>query len=357
LANNDDQKRSNIVYVEPYDDEDYDRQSSPERLDSAMQRTAEYVSGLNPNDDLYPADNHPHHHHQHDSHGLPPLTIRRHVPGSNDPSLQRMPTNLQPLENISSSSNLHVTIKRNSVSAEKPVIQPVIQPFIQPAIQPTIQPFIQPAIQPAIQPIIQPILYPVPIYINPPPPPPPPPQYLVHQPMEPIPPRRETPKPRSPVKTSPVPPPVINQPLEPITPRKETPKPRSPVKHSPVPPISSNRYEPEPEPEPLQPPPSRNKNIAPANRRPVRLDEIRPNPPTLVPRQVRPSRMVVEEFDEYDEYYRVPSVYSAPKKVVSYRTTAPGKTTREIENDHMDRSGKPGYVESPRLKKITYRTS
>ena len=115
LANNGDPKKSNIVYVEPYSDDDYDRQSIPERLDSAMQRTAEYVSGLNPDTDPYPGDNY--HHHNHQQHGLPPLTIRRHVPGSNDPALQKMPTNLQPSENISSSSNVHVTIKRNSVSA------------------------------------------------------------------------------------------------------------------------------------------------------------------------------------------------------------------------------------------------
>jgi hypothetical protein len=334
MRKNNEPHRSNIVYVEPYDDNGDERQSIPERIDSAMQRTAEYVSGLNPNDEPYPSDNYPHH-----QHNLPPLTIRRHVPGSNDPSLQRLPSHLQPSENVSSSSNIHVTIKRNTVSREKPVIQPIIQQPIQPPIQPIIQHIMQPPIPPPIQPVIQPILYPVPVYVNP-----------VNQYIEPIVPINELPKPKSPVKTSPVPP---YQPLEPITPRKEISKPKSPVKNSPVPPISPNRYDPEA----FRPSGSRNKNTAPASRRPLRLDEITPSPPTLEPRRVRPGRVVAEEFDAYDEYYRVPSVYSVPKKVISYRTTVPGMTTRELENDQMDRLGKSTYVESPPLQTITYRTS
>jgi hypothetical protein len=340
------QHRSNIVYVEPYEDDGYDPQSIPERMDSAMQRTAEYVSGLNPNGEPHPPNNYPHH-----THNLPPLTIRRHVPGSNDPSLQRYPDHLQSPENVSSSSKIHVTIKRNTITREPPpIIQPVIQQPIQPIIQQPIQPIIQqpiqPIIQPPMQPVIQPILYPVPIYMNPPAP-----QYPVSQPIEPTTPIIELPKPKSPVKHSPVPP---YQPVEPIITRKEVPKPKSPVKHSPVPPITSNRYEPEP----FRPPPvSRNRNTNTTPRRPLRLDEITPSPPTLEPRRVKPSQVVIEEYDAYDEYYRVPSVYSVPQKVVSYRTAVPGRTTREMENEHMDRSGKNNYVDSPQLQTITYRTT
>ena len=46
---------------------------------------------------------------------LPKLTIRRHPPGSTDPSAQRIPAPLEssPADNLPSSSNVHVTIKRN----------------------------------------------------------------------------------------------------------------------------------------------------------------------------------------------------------------------------------------------------
>jgi hypothetical protein len=66
--------------------------------------------------------------------------------------------------------------------------------------------------------------------------------------------------------------------------------------------------------------------------------------------------MVVEEFDDYDEQYRVPTVYSVPRKVISYRTV-PGMTTRELENDEVVDSREDLYFESPPVETVTYRTS
>ncbi len=204
-----------------------------------------------------------------------------------------MPNNLQSSsDNIPSSSNLKVTIKRNPIEPEQPIIQPV--------------------------------LYPVAVYINNPAP-----QYPINEPIQSIEPIREIIKPPSPKK--------------PITPVKISPPP-------PPPPISPNRYETES----FYTPPSRNKNISP--RRPIRTDLITPLPATLQPQRVRPGKVVVEEYDDYDEYYRVPSVYTVPEKVISYRT-APGMTTRELENAEMNNSGKPVYVKSGQVQTVTYRTS
>ena len=250
-----------------------------------MERTADYVAGLNPdvNVNEYP----------HDPIGRPPLTIRRHIPGSNDPALQRLPRNLQPTsDNISSSSNIRVTIKRNSIAQEKPVIAPVIQP----------------------------LLYPVNVFVNPPTP-----QYSMAPTIQLVPPIIEVTKPPSPKKVSPIP----------------------------LPPVSPNRYETElfhtPESR------SRSKNTTP--RRPVRLElASSPSPPTLEPRKIRSGQMIVEEFDDYDEYYRAPTVYSVPQKVISYRKV-PGMTTRERQNSQMDDSDKVIYTESPRKQTVTYRAS
>jgi len=126
--------------------------------------------------------------------------------------------------------------------------------------------------------------------------------------------------------------------------------------------MSPNRYEVESFQPPTSPLPKKNMNASP--RRPVRIDLITPapapartpSPPTLDPQRVRSGKVVVEEFDDYDEYYRVPTVYSVPRKVISYRTV-PGPTTRELENDLMNNVEEPIYVKSPELQTVTYRVS
>jgi len=337
---NDKRKRPNQVYITPSDDY-YDRQPTPERMNSAMDRTAQYVSGLNPDVDSYSTDDyphyhhhHPHRHHQHNEQNeydeynqptptLPAIRIRRHPPGSNDPTSRKFPVNLQPsLNNIPLPSNLHVTIKRNPIPYEKPIIPPD-------------------------QTVIQPVLYPVAVYVDAPVP-----QYPMYPPIQPIqliqpiqeiikPPSPK--KPTSPVKTSYNPP---------ISPRK----PVSPVKTPFTPPISPNRYETEifKTPSPPPPPQNRNKNVSP--RRPIHTVVIKPPPPTVELQRIRPSKFVVEEYDDYDEHYRVPSAYVVPKKVVSYRTV-PGMTTRELENEEIDHTGQPVYVKSPLAQTVTYRVS
>jgi hypothetical protein len=305
--------RTEYVYVNPYHPDYYDPQQTPERLDYATDRSEQYEGDLSPDLDPYDTDDyshHNHHHHGHNIHGLPPLTIRRHAPGSNDPSLQRFPANLQPSlqgfptnfqpsssDNIPTSSNVNVTIKRNPV----------------PPIPPE-------------QTVIQPILYPVAVYVQSAVP-----QYPIEQPIQPI----------QPIQ----PPQAVTKPPSPK-------KPISPIKISPTPPISPTRYETE-----LFPPPSsRDRSLNSTPRRPVRIDLVTPSPPTLKPQRIRSGKMIVEEFDDYDEQYRVPTVYSVPRKVISYRTV-PGMTTRELENDEVVDSREDIYFESPPVETVTYRTS
>jgi hypothetical protein len=303
-------------------------------MNSAMDRTAQYVSGLNPDVNSYSTDDYPHHnhhphrHHQHIEHiehtppPLPALAIRRHRPGANDPTSQNFPINLQSSSNnISSSSNVHVTIKRNPIIHEKIVIPPE-------------------------QTVIQPVLYPVAVYVDSPAP-----QYPMYPPIQLIQPIQEIIKPPSPKKpTSP----IKTSYIPPMSPKK----PVSPVKTSSTPPISPNRYETEifhtPSPPPPPPSQNRNKNVSP--RRPIRTVVIKPPPPKVEPQRIRPSRLIVEEYYDYDEHFRVPSAYVAPKKVISYRTV-PGMTTRELENEEMDNIGKPVYVRSPPAQTVTYRVS
>ena len=306
---------SNVVYVEPF--ESYDDQYGPpmERIDSAMDRTAQYVAGHDPN--LAPYTPEPHVPYYHDSHGLPPLSIRRHVPGSTDPFLQSLPLNIQPSygNNSNGFNKVNVTIKRNSISAQAPTV-----------VQPVVQPVMQPIVQPVVQPVIQPVFYPVNIYNNMPEP-----QYTIQQPVEFIPAPRSTIMPISPVKYSPPPPP-----------------PRSP-------PVPSDRYETESF--RLVNSRAQSKNTTP--RRPVKLDAITPipaSPPTLRPRPVRPGKLVIEEYEDYDEEYRVPTVHAAPQKVISYHQII-GKTTRELENSRMDHNGDSMYIEPPKIHKVTYRAS
>ncbi|CAF3695448.1 unnamed protein product, partial [Adineta steineri] len=49
------------------------------------------------------------------------------------------------------------------------------------------------------------------------------------------------------------------------------------------------------------------------------------------------------------------SVYPGASKQVAYRV-ATGKTTRELENEEIDDSGAPIFVQTPRLQTVTYRT-
>jgi hypothetical protein len=184
------------------------------------------------------------------------------------------------------------------------------QPFIQPG-----QPFIQPG-----QPFIQPIIYPVPVYMHSPVPP----NFDIQQ-IQPI---KEITKPPSPKK------------------------PVSPVKKLHIRPVSSNSIETESFPIP----PSRNSQMNVSPRRPVRVDSITPTPPKIEPQLVRPAQVIVEEYDDYNDYYRVPSVYTIPKKVISYRTAA-GMTTRQLENERIDDTGRAVYIPSREAQTVTYRTS
>jgi len=246
---------------------------------------------------------HMHHHHQQHGHGLPPLTIRRHIPGSNDPTLQRFPPNIQPTGNVSSSSKVNVSIKRHTVEPEQPVVQPVLYPVAVYVNQPIPQPPMPTVIPQIVQypPAYQPIQY----------------FQAIEEPPNPV---------VSPIKiVSPPPPP----------PQQQPPAPTSPT-----------RYETE-----SFHPPSRNKNTTP--RRPVRLDNITPIPTTFEPPPRRPSKVVVEEYDDYNEEYRVPGTAIVPEQVVSYRSV-PGRTTREIQNERMDDST---YVQSPSVQTVTYRVS
>jgi hypothetical protein len=248
------------------------------------------MSVLNSEADSFLTDDHSHrhHHHQHlhNVHSLAPLTIRRHTPGSTDPALQKLPISLQSTsENISSSSNVRVTIKRNPVSSDQPIIQPV--------------------------------LYPVAVYVN-----------------------------------SAVPQNPDERPIKEITKPPSPKKPVSPVKPTRSPPISSDRYETES----FQLPASRDRDNNVSPRRPVRLDLIPTTPLKLQPERVRSGRMVVEEYDDYEEHYRVPSVYSVPQKVISYRSV-PGMTTREIQNDEIEDPESTVHTQTPPVQTITYRTS
>jgi hypothetical protein len=287
------------VYRDPYYDGYYDPEQTLETIDP-RERTEQYVHSQDPEFGPFSPD-HGHHHHHHNSEtSAPPLTIRRHTPGSNDPSLQRYPTNLQApsiSDNITSSSNVRVTIKRNPPEL--------------------------------VQPIIQPVLYPVAVYVNNPSIP----QDFELQPVE------------------------VMQPIEQVQPITKPPSPKkpiTPVKKSPTPSPSPTRYETETFPLPS----SRNIRSNISSRRPIRTDLITPTPtpPKIEPQRIQSAQMIVEEYDTHNDYYRVPSVYTVPKKVISYRT-APGLTTRELENDKIDETGRPVYIQSRDAQTVTYRNS
>jgi hypothetical protein len=142
------------------------------------------------------------------------------------------------------------------------------------------------------------------------------------------------------------------QPIKEITKPPSPKKPVSPVKPTRSPPISSDRYETES----FQLPASRDRDNNVSPRRPVRVDSITPTPPKIEPQLVRPAQVIVEEYDDYNDYYRVPSVYTIPKKVISYRTAA-GMTTRELENERIDDTGRAVYIPSREAQTVTYRTS
>lgn len=277
-----------------------------------MDRTAQYVAGHDPtlasHMPEYPVPSY------HDSHGLPPLSIRRHVPGSTDPALQTLPPNIQPVygNNSNGFNKVNVTIKRNSISSHPSTV-------------------IQPVVQPVVQPVIQPVFYPVNVYNNIPEP-----QYTIEQPMEFIAPPRPA--------------------IMPITPVKHPPPPPPPVLHLPrSPPVPADRYETES----FRPMNSRARNTNTTPRRPVKLDGISPIPPspaTLRPRPVQHGKLVIEEYEDYDEEYRLPTVHAVPQKITSYHQVT-GKTTRELENSRMDQNGESVYIDSPRIHKVSYRTS
>ncbi|UJR21775.1 hypothetical protein I4U23_024850 [Adineta vaga] len=287
---------------------------------------------------LPPIHHHHHHHQQHEQqHSDTPsaLTIRRHTPGVTDPTLYNFPMNYSPdrmysspIHNVSLPPNVHVTIRRNPAQAEHTLIQP--------------------------------ILYPVALFTN----------SSAPQPI------REVPKPRTPVRTRP-------EPRIP-TPKPPTPKPRTPMRTSPIPPVYPAKSSPPPppppppvvkspvripvrpppvspvQPEPIPspvPPPQKRKSVL--IRKPIRTEFVQPTvqrvikAPVQTPRPV--TRVIVQEPPANNQYYRRPAVYPTPRRSVSYRTV-PGMTTREKENEEIDDTGAPIYVQTPRVQTVTYRT-
>ncbi|CAF0720051.1 unnamed protein product [Adineta ricciae] len=319
-----------------------------------------------PHEHVHHVHDHDHHHHGHDHQhhhehttSLPPihnhqlsdtpsaLTIRRHTPGVTDPTLYNFPVSYSPeriystpVHNVSLPPNVHVTVRRNIPQAEHTLIQP--------------------------------ILYPVAIYHN------------SSAPQQ----RKESPKPRTPKRTRPEP--------KPPTPKPPTPKPRTPMRTSPIPPVSPARrtpppppppppkprppvkspvkspikpapkprplpvspVQPEPEPSPVPPPPPpKAKNVL--FRKPIRTDDVQSTVQRISKTQIisprRTTRVVVQEPPGYSQSYRRSSVYPTARRTVSYRTV-PGMTTREMENEEMDDTGAPIYVQTPRVQTVTFRT-
>ncbi|CAF0807835.1 unnamed protein product [Adineta ricciae] len=301
---------------------------------------------------------HQHHGHEHQHHhehttSLPPihnyqpsdtpsaLTIRRHTPGVTDPTLYNFPVSYSPeriystpVHNVSLPPNVHVTVRRNTPQAEHTLIQP--------------------------------ILYPVAIYHNSSAPQqrkesPKPRMPKRTQPEPRIPtPKPPTPKPRTPMRTSPIPP---------VSPVKHTPPPqprppvrspvKSPIKPAPKPrPLPVSPVQPEPEPSPVPPPPPpKAKNVL--FRKPIRTDDVQSSVQRISKTQIqsprRATRVVVQEPPGYSQSYRRSSVYPTARRTVSYRTV-PGMTTREMENEEMDDTGAPIYVQTPRVQTVTFRT-
>ncbi|CAF3697000.1 unnamed protein product [Rotaria sp. Silwood1] len=291
------QPPSNNFYIPPnpyyYDNRPY----TPDSIYSMTDRTSQYTYDSGSESDSYPTDDYPSHH-SFENDGKRALKIRRHIPGTNDPSLQQFPSNIETPKNTLPSSHVHVTIKRHPIEPKQNLIQPVLYPVPVYAKPPIPQNSNNPPIQ-----IIQPIL---PI-----------------QPTEQI---KEITKPSSPKK------------------------PTTPVKTSPKPSITSDRYETES----FRLPSSQNKksNISP--RKPIRTDMITPIPSNIKSERIQPGQVIVEKHDNYDEYYQLPNAYTIPKKIISYRN-APGLTTREIENDAIGETRESVYLRSPKKQTVTYR--
>ncbi|CAF2756603.1 unnamed protein product [Rotaria sp. Silwood2] len=299
---NDQGQPPNNFYIPPAPNYYDDRPYTP---DSMTDRTSQYTHDSGSESDSYSTDDYPHH--QSGDNTLRTLKIRRHLPGSSDPLLQKIPPNVEPADNKFSSSPVHVTIKRHPIEPKQNLIQPVLYPvpvYVQPPVP---QNFNNPPIQ-----IIQPVL---PIQPT-----------LPIQPVQSIEQIKETAKPPSPKK------------------------PTTPIKTSPNPSISSDRYETES----FHLPSSRSKksNITP--RKPIRTDMITPRPSNIKPQRIQPGEVIVEKHDNYDEYYQLPNSYTIPKKVISYRK-APGLTTREIENNEIGATRESVYLRSPKNQTVTYR--
>ncbi|CAF1049315.1 unnamed protein product [Rotaria sordida] len=287
------QPQPDNFYIPPnpyyYDGNPYTPDSMYSTTDSA---TSQYTSDSGSETDSYSIDDyspHPHRHHHHHHHRQhqhhqsdnsdtrPTIKIRRHVPGTNDPLLQKFPTNLESSDNTSSSSPVRVTIKRHKIEPEQNLIQPVLYPVPVYVKSPVPQNSNNPPIQ-----IIQPVL-PVQSFL----------------PIEQI---KEIAKP-------------------PSSPKKP---PTTPIKTPPNPPLSPDRYETE-----LFRLPSRNQKSNISIRKPIRTDLITPTPS---------------------------KINSIPKKTILYQT-APGLTTREIENNEIGQSRQSVYLQSPKNQIVTYRKS
>ncbi len=264
--------------------------------------------------------NNGHRHHQPNSNSVPPLAIRRHTPGSTDPTLQQLssrnhsPTSNAPIpvrqnppqpnssslsvRNHSSTSNTSFTVKRNpsrpnpsSLSARNHSSAASLDPDERP-----------------------------------------------------IKPMRDTS--------------VYNKPstkkkfIQPKKPSPPTPQPKKPSPPTPQPIQPSSRYEANSFRSSSSS--SRNQINNALQRRPIRIDLIPKTSFGIPPQRNRSRPIVVEEYDEEDDY-PVSYVEHVPKKVISYREVS-GMTTREWENYQMSKAQRIVRIRSPPVETIIYRT-
>jgi hypothetical protein len=299
--------RPENIYIPPYPHQYYyDNGQSPNEMHPITDQTPQYTSELNNNHHHHHPHSHHHHHHHHNHHQdrpnsnhAPPVPIRRHTPGSTDPTLQQLSS-----RTISPTPSLHPIIKRNP---PKPKPQP-----------PPVRNY-----TPSVRNYSPPVLNDTPTVVN-------------YSPVSLDPDER----PIRPMKNAS----VYHQPSSP----KKITQPRKPF--SPPKPIqSSPRYESDT----FQPPPSRTPMSNASVRRPIRTDLIPNIPVGIPPQRSRSRRVIIEEYDDHDDY-PVSYVNPVPQKVISYQEV-PGMTTREMENYQLSKVRRIVRVRSPPIRTIIYR--
>ncbi|CAF1308107.1 unnamed protein product [Adineta steineri] len=137
-------------------------------------------------------------------------------------------------------------------------------------------------------------------------------------------------------------------------------KPTTPVRTSPIPPVRPSGRSP-----PLVLPPVRHQpgqhspppptgRSAVGRKSSIRFDTLGQTVRKVIRVPARPGTKVhIQEPSNSNR--RRSSVYPGASKQVAYRV-ATGKTTRELENEEIDDSGAPIFVQTPRLQTVTYRT-